>query len=194
MPLRSGELLRALLEVPPAERDAWVDRLLGLPHELPDDVELPLGSVPYLPCPVDAILAAVREAPVGASDVFVDLGSGLGRPALLAHLLTAAPARGVELQPLLVEASRRLAARLELSGVRFVAADAASADFADGTVFFIYSSFNGSTLARVLARLRQVAAHHRIVLCAVDFEPREPWLTERRSSHPALVFYESAPR
>ena len=51
---------------------------LGL-GELPDDLpDLPPGTVPYLPCPVDAIIRAVLEAPVGPDDVFVDLGAGVG--------------------------------------------------------------------------------------------------------------------
>lgn len=47
----------ALLNVPKAERDAWLDFVLGLEH-LPDDgPELPRGCTPYLPCPVDACCA-----------------------------------------------------------------------------------------------------------------------------------------
>ena len=41
-----------------------------------------------------------------ASDVFVDVGSGLGRAAALVHLMTGARAIGLEVQPALVAAAR----------------------------------------------------------------------------------------
>src|SRR4029078_9775031 len=89
----------ALLRVPPTERDAWLDLVLRL-GELPDDgPALPRDCVPYLPCPVDALLRIVDQAPVRASDVFVDVGSGLGRAAALVHLLTGAATIGLEIQP-----------------------------------------------------------------------------------------------
>lgn len=181
--MTGARLLDALMAVPLHERDAWVDRMLGLTDALPEDrPELPRDAVPYLPCGVDAIVRVVREAPIGADDVFVDLGSGLGRPALLVHLLTGARAIGVELQPHLVAQARRCAERVGARGVRFIEGDATAVDVAEGTVFFIYSSFNGPALERVLARLR------RGVLCAVDFEV--PGLKPRASSTPELVFYD----
>src|SRR5215469_14927659 len=80
----------ALLSIPPTERDAWLDLVFGL-GELPDDgPELPRDCVPYLPCPVDALLRMVEQASVRPSDVFVDVGSGVGRAAALVHLLTGA--------------------------------------------------------------------------------------------------------
>jgi SAM-dependent methyltransferase len=192
--LRGQTLLDALLAVRFDERDLWLDQLLalpGLPADLPD---LSPGTVPYLPCDVDAIVRAVREAPVTTADVFVDLGAGLGRPALLAHLLSGARAVGVELQPHLVDHARTATARLGLDTVQFFVADAASGDIPDGTVYFIYASFNGAALARVLDRLQRIAAQSRIVLCAVGFDVRESWLIERRSTSPELVFYDSACR
>src|SRR5688572_6264134 len=95
--LRGSSLLDELLAVPFVDRDVWVDEVLELDAP-PDDIpELPRGAVPYVPCGVDAILRTVIDAPVRQGDVFVDLGAGLGRVALLAHLLTGARAVGVEL-------------------------------------------------------------------------------------------------
>jgi SAM-dependent methyltransferase len=189
--LRGPALLETLLALRFDERDLWLDELLALP-ELPADLPgLPPGTVPYLPCDVDAIVHTVREAPVTAADVFVDLGAGLGRPALLAHLLSGARAVGVELQPHLVSHARTAAAGLGLDAVQFIAADASTGDIPDGTVYFIYASFNGAALARVLAGLERIAVQRPIVLCAVDFDVRVPWLRERRSATPQLVFYDS---
>ncbi|MDB4964349.1 MAG: hypothetical protein JWN44_38 [Myxococcales bacterium] len=174
------------------ERDLWLDELLGLP-ELPADLPgLPPGTVPYLPCDVAAVVRTVREAPVTAADVFIDLGAGLGRPTLLAHLLSGVRAVGVELQSHLVDHARTAATRLGLDDVRFTVADAAAGDIPEGSVYFIYASFNGAALARVLGALERIAARRPIVLCAVGFEVRESWLRERRSASPELVFYDSS--
>jgi SAM-dependent methyltransferase len=190
--LRGGAFLEALLAVRFDERDLWLDETLGLP-ELPADLpNLPPGTVPYLPCDVDAIVHAVREAPVTRADLFVDLGAGVGRPTLLAHLVSGVRAVGVELQPHLVEHARSAATRLGLDEVRFNVADAAAGDIPEGSVYFIYASFNGAALARVLGALEQIAARRPIVLCAVGFEVRERWLKERRSASPELVFYDSS--
>jgi SAM-dependent methyltransferase len=192
--LRGPALLETLLSVPFVERDPWVDELLALP-ELPEDIpDLPAGAVPYLPCGVDAVVRAVREAPVRAEDVFVDLGAGLGRAAVLVHLLSGARAVGVELQPHLVEVARGTAARLGLERVSTLAGDAASLPVADGTVFFSYASFGRDTLDRVLSWLEPIAARREIVLCAVGFEVHErPWLRPRASQAPELVFYDARP-
>lgn len=189
--LRGRAFHEALDAVRFDERDLWLDELLGLP-ELPADLPgLPSGTVPYLPCDVAAVVRTVREAPVTSADLFVDLGAGLGRPTLLAHLLSGVRAVGVELQPHLVGHARAAAARLGLDAVRFDVADAAAGEVPEGSVYFIYASFNGAALARVLGALERIAARRPIVLCAVGFEVREPWLRERRSASAELVFYDS---
>src|SRR4030095_16570102 len=105
-------LRAALTAVAPLDRDAWVDLAFGLGPPPDDGPLLPRGGVPYLPCPVEALLGAVELAPVGAGDVFVDIGSGVGRAAAVVSLLTGACVVGVEVQPALVLAARELAARL----------------------------------------------------------------------------------
>jgi len=190
-------LLESLLTVPPHDRDAWVDALLGI-DELPTDApDLPRDAVPYLPCSVDEILAVVREVPISADDELVDLGAGLGRVAILVHLLTRARSHGVELQAPLVRSARACCAALGLDGVTFTHGDAAETVL-DGSVFFLYTPFSGATLTRALARLEEVARRRSIVVCAVGFElPRLAWLPPRertgepRSAIAALTLYES---
>jgi SAM-dependent methyltransferase len=170
----------ALLRVPPTERDAWLDLVLGL-GELPDDgPELPRDCVPYLPCPVDALLRMVEQATVRPSDVFVDVGAGLGRAAAAVHLLTGAPAIGLEVQPALVHAARDLATRLLLSRISFVEGEAANLAglVTLGSVFFLYCPFSGDRLARVLASLELIARTRMIRVCCVDLPlPPCAWLT-----------------
>jgi SAM-dependent methyltransferase len=190
--LRGARLLELLLSIPFVERDAWIDEMLGIEQPPPEDIpNLPRGSVPYLPCGVDEILATVIEVPVCSDDVLVDLGSGLGRVAILAHLLTGARARGVEIQAPLVASARARCAELGLADVSFVEADAADTEL-DGSIFFLYAPFNGQMLARVLSGLEDVARRRPIVLCAVGLEFRGvPWLAPRKTARVSLTIYES---
>jgi hypothetical protein len=194
--IRSGALRGAALQdllrsVPFRDRDDWVDELLGFEEVPPDDADLPRGSVPYLPCGVDEILATVRDAPVGPEDELVDLGSGLGRVVLLAHLLSGARGRGIEIQEHLVLRAREASERLALTDVVFAHANAADVAL-EGSVFFLYSPFNGAVLAAVLRRIEDVARRRAIVVCAVGLELRGvEWLRPRRSSNVSLALYDS---
>ncbi|WP_375757304.1 hypothetical protein [Corallococcus exercitus] len=189
--LRGDAFRELLLSVPAHERDGWVDALLGFDEPPPDIANLPHGAVPYLPSGVDEILAMVDEAPLRHDSAFVDLGSGLGRVAILAHLLSGARAQGVELQEPLVHRARARCAELALPLVSFVHANAADVEL-DGSVFFLYAPFNGEMLAAVLRRLEDVARRRRIVICAVDLELHGvPWLRERKTQKVSLTLYTS---
>jgi SAM-dependent methyltransferase len=184
----------ALLAVPPAQRDEWVDRVLGL-RSLPDDgPELPSGCAPYLPCSVNALLRLVEHAPVRASDTFVDVGSGVGRAAAFVHLLTGAGAIGIEIQPGLVRAARDLAARLPDSRISSVEGDAAkfTGFITIGSVFFLYCPFGGERLLKVLADLEQIARTRSIRVCSVNL-PLPPcnWLRLEHSLEGDLSIYGS---
>ncbi|MEZ4402855.1 MAG: hypothetical protein R3B06_22735 [Kofleriaceae bacterium] len=192
--LRGAALVAAIRAVPPAAREAWVDAVLGIAAAPPDQADLPTGAVPYLPCPVDEVLAALAAAPVAAADRFVDVGAGLGRVVVLAHLVTGARAHGVELQGQLGARARATIAALGLDPavVDVVDGDAATADL-DGSVAFLYAPCNGALLRRVLARLALVARRRALTVCAVDCVlPELPWLTPRAPSTLALTVYDAA--
>jgi len=190
--LRGAALQAELSAVPVLAREGWVDALLALP-EPPPDSALPRGCVPYLPAAIDDILVALSEAPVTAADEFVDIGSGLGRVVLLAHLLTRAKAHGIEIQRDLVRCARTATAELGLSRVTFERGDASEAQL-EGSVFFLYSPLTGEALRRVLFALRHRAGERRIVVCAVGLRlDQEAWLERRASSSAAVTFYESGP-
>ncbi len=158
-----------LATLPFSERDAWVDERLGI-EAPPPDIALPSGAVPYLPCGVEEISAAFDALRLGPQDLFVDIGSGLGRVVFLAHLLTGARAHGVELQAHLVEASRRKARALGLDrAVTFTHANAADLEL-DGTCFFLYAPCNGELLSRVVKRLDALAQRRPVKVCTVDLE------------------------
>jgi SAM-dependent methyltransferase len=191
--LRGAALGELIAAVPWIDRDAWVDELLAIEPHMPDVPDLPRGSVPYLPCGVDEILAMVSAVPLTPSDDLVDLGAGLGRVAILGHLLSGARALGVEIQAPLVESARARSAALALDAVSFTHADAAELEL-DGSVFFLYAPFNGAILARVVDRLATVARRRRIVVCTVAMElPDLPWLVLRTPSAVSLAIYDAQP-
>ncbi|MEO8181715.1 MAG: methyltransferase domain-containing protein [Deltaproteobacteria bacterium] len=186
----------ALMKVPAAQRDAWLNLVFGL-DELPDDgPQLPRGCTPYLPCPVDALLRVLEHAEVQSGDVFVDVGSGIGRAAALAQLLTGAASIGVEIQPELVQASRALAQRLNVSRFSVVEGDAAQlTEFISiGSVFFLYCPFSGQRLERVLDGLARIAQTRPIRVCCVQLPlPSRPWLTPLALPDEDLAVYRSSP-
>jgi SAM-dependent methyltransferase len=183
-----------VLHIPPTLRDAWFDLVLGL-GELPEDgPELPRGCVPYLPCSVNSLLRMVDQARVRPSDVFVDVGAGLGRAAVFVHLLTGAPAIGIEVQRALVLAARDLAARFRLSRVPCIEGDAATLIryMTIGTVFFLYCPFSGERLDRVLDELESIAHTRTIRVCCADVPlPPRAWLTPESDDCGDLVIYRS---
>ncbi len=184
----------ALTDVPAVARDAWVDQVFGLGAPPEDGPQLPVGCVPYLPCSVDALLRLLEQAPVGATELFVDIGAGVGRAAALVHLLTGAPALGLEVQPALVAVARELTTRLRLPGVSFLEADAGQPtdSWSAGSVFLLYCPFSGDRLARLLANLEPLARARPIRVCCVDLPlPPCPWLEQTSAPSLELTIYRS---
>lgn len=179
-PLPQGREFRtALLQVPAAERDAWVDRLLGLDTPLVDGADLPRGCVPYLPCPVDALIAALQHAEVGPSDVLVDIGAGVGRTLVLTQLWTGAHVIGVEVQAELAARARELLTRTAVPHASVLHGDACAVvrGLPIATVFFLYCPFSGERLRRLLADLEDLARTRPIRVCCVSLpDLHEEWL------------------
>ncbi|HEY6728404.1 MAG TPA: methyltransferase domain-containing protein [Polyangiaceae bacterium] len=185
-----------LNDVPLELRDRWLDLVWDVEEIADDHPALPRGCVPYLPCPVATVVDAVQQARVTSTDVFVDIGSGTGRTAFLAHALTGAGCIGIEIQPALVRAATGRAAWLNLSRTRFIEGDAADwvRFMTTGTVFFLYCPFSGDRLQRFLDELEDVARARRIRVCCVDMPPLErPWLTPLPSMSVDLDVYQSLP-
>jgi hypothetical protein len=192
--MRGAELLDWLSALPVRARDRALEEYLGITGPAP--VAPPLGpdSIGYHPSGVAAIVRALVDVPVQREDVLYDLGAGLGKVVLSAHLLTSVTARGIEVQPALVAQARAAAARLGVeTQVQFAVGNARDADLDSGTVFYLYAPFTGATLSAVLARLERVATEHAIVVCAlgVDLHRLAPWLVPRPSEAFWLTLYDS---
>jgi hypothetical protein len=194
-PERRAVELRAALDALPADaRDAWLDDVLGVDALLADGPDLPRGCVPYLPCPIDLLLLALEAAQVGGDDVFVDVGSGIGRVMALTHLLTGAAAIGIEVQAGFVQISRAVTQALGADRVATITGDASElvAHVPIGTVFFMNCPFSGARLEQVLDALEEIAATRPIRICGLHL-PRlsRPWLELVASPRPELAIYRS---
>jgi SAM-dependent methyltransferase len=184
----------ALLGVPPDARDAWLDRVLGLGAPPDDGPELPRGCVPYLPCGVDALIEIVDTAEVGPTDVFVDVGSGVGRAIALVHLLTGAAVIGIEIQSGLVQAARDVA-RVVSSRISNVNGDAVdlTGRMMIGSVFLLYCPFSGERLRQVLIDLEAIAQTRPIRVCCVDLPlPACAWLATDPGPSGSVTVHRSA--
>ncbi len=192
---RAAAALRATLDSLPSHgRDAWLDRVFDVDSLAADGRELPRGCVPYIPCPVDLLLQMVDDAQIENRDVFVDIGSGVGRAAALIHCLTAAGAIGIEIQPDLVESSRALARDLNRSRIATIKGDAVDlvTYIQVGTVFFLYCPFSGERFDRVLDELQGIAMIRPIRICCVDLPViSRPWLELISPENGELLIYRS---
>lgn len=129
------------------------------------------------------------------SDVIYDLGCGTGRPLCLFARQNVARCVGVELDFSLAEIARRNASNLigRRADISIVWADAASLDYHDGTVFWLYNPFGKATMASVLAGIHRGLQHsHRQVrFCYVTPDEEEEfstcgWLTKYKTVQPLI--------
>ena len=115
---------------------------------------------------------------VAEEDVFVDLGSGLGHVPLLVSMITGVQSLGIEMQAAYVVSARECAQSLQLSRVQFITQDTRDADLSRGTVFYLYSPFNGSILTDVLSALRREGTRRSIKICSLG--PCTPTVANER--------------
>jgi len=118
--------------------------------------------VPYQPTPARIVLEMVEKTDFRPHDVFYDIGSGLGQVVVLVHLLSGVRAKGVEVEHAYCRYARRCAAELELTQVEFINVDAREADYSGGTIFFLYTPFEGRMLEQVLRRLEDESGKRTI--------------------------------
>jgi Histone methylation protein DOT1 len=177
-------------------RDELVSGVLQLPEPREPNVQPSPEMVPYQPTPVRHILRLIAAAAVGADDVLVDLGSGLGHVPLLVSMATGARSLGVEIQGAYVASARKCARSLHLSRVQFTVQDARDADLSSGTVFYLYSPFKGSILTDVLCALRKESMRRVFKICTLgpctERVSNETWLrTSALSGTGSITVFDS---
>jgi hypothetical protein len=139
--------------------------------------QLALDMVAYQPTPARVILDLATSARFSTGDLFCDLGSGLGHVVMLVHLIGGVRARGIELEPVYCDYSRRCAAALGLSGVEFLNSDVTDASLVEPTHFFLYTPFTGHLLSEVLMMFRNEAVERSFDL--FTYGPCTPAVAEQ---------------
>jgi Histone methylation protein DOT1 len=119
----------------------------------------------YQPTPARHIFDLLERTALIEDDMLVDIGSGLGHVPMLTSICTKARSVGIELEPAYVDCAQQAAESLNLSRVTFIQQDARSADFSNGTVFYLYTPFTGAILRATLELLRQQAKSRPIRIC-----------------------------
>ncbi len=111
------------------------------------------GMVFYQKTPARIIFDLVKKAAFKPGDVFFDLGSGPGQVVMLVSLLALVISTGIESEQAFCAYAGKMAADLNLDRVNFINSDARDADYSTGTVFFMYSPFEGKMLRDVIRKL-----------------------------------------
>jgi len=144
--------------------DVFINGLLG-GQPIPEaKTELEPEMVFYQKTPARIIFELADLAEIKQDDVFFDLGSGLGQVALLMNLISDVPAIGIEFEPAYCNYANACALQLNLANVKFKNEDARKGDYALGTIFFMYTPFEGLILQNVLDILRQESQKRMIII------------------------------
>jgi SAM-dependent methyltransferase len=144
--------------------DLFINGLTLFQHLPEQTKELEPEMVFYQKTPARVVFELVERSLFSKEDVFFDLGSGLGQVAILVNLLAGVTAKGIECEPAFCDYARDCAAELNLSDVTFLNVDARKADYAGGTIFFMYTPFRGEILEEVLEALRKESLRRKITL------------------------------
>jgi SAM-dependent methyltransferase len=134
--------------------DIFINGLLFI-DAIPDPIRaLESDMVFYQKTPARIVFEMAGLLNISQDDCFFDIGSGLGQTAILVNLISGASSTGIEYEVAYCEYARKCASQLNLPKVTFTNGDACKAGYSCGTVFFMYTPFEGSMLQEVLNRLQ----------------------------------------
>lgn len=162
-------------------RDTLISGVLQIEEPMIPLAGLAAEMVFYQPTPARHIFDMVERTALDERDVLIDLGSGLGQVPMLAAICTGARCIGIEWETAHVECARRCAQALNLDRVTFVQGDVRQADLSAGTVFYLYTPFEGTMLRDVLDMLQAQAARREIRVCTLG--PCTPTIARERWLH-----------
>jgi hypothetical protein len=124
---------------------------------------------PFVPTPMDVVEKMLNTAGVTRDDVLYDIGCGDGRVVIAAARLRGTRGVGIDIDPDLIEESRREARRQGVDGLtRFIRMDATQAGFTEATVVAVYLLPESLDLLRPKfeAELRpgaRIVSHHYMI-------------------------------
>jgi cyclopropane fatty-acyl-phospholipid synthase-like methyltransferase len=178
--LKKVPLLPSLVRTTRALRTRYHESKLGIETTFEDALVKPSASefndhrhyeAMEYPC-IHTFLRALR---VGPADVVYDIGCGKGRVLCVAAKAGVKKCVGIELCHDLAEQARRNAQTMHgpKAPIEIQTADAALADYSEGTVYCLFNSFGAPTMKRMLERIRQSLEtdprHIRIGYACPDF-------------------------
>jgi Histone methylation protein DOT1 len=142
------------------------------------------GMVFYQKTPARIILNLINKSAFESEDIFFDLGSGLGQAAMLVNLLTGVKCKGVEYEPAFCRYAKSNAENLNLPDLEFINEDARYADYSSGTIFFMYTPFEGRIMDDVLQKLNKESENRKIKIltygaCTAEVG-KQLWLTNKK--------------
>jgi SAM-dependent methyltransferase len=192
--IREGALdkqafLAQLRETSIETRDHLVEEILDVAYPPLEEAPLRRDAVHYCPSGLAEILVAVESANLGPDKTFVDLGSGLGKVALLVALLTGARAYGLEIDPTLVAHARSAARSLGLDNVRFIEGDTLVAPLPRADVYYMYIPVTRPEA--VVRRLLPFTAERKTFVLSQPLDLKMlPWLRAGDAASSWLQVYE----
>ena len=178
--------------------NSFCDRRLGIRTSAdirPPDTSLHRDSGKTSALGYSLISRYIRLLRLQPSDVVYDIGCGTGRPLCLFARHRVRRCVGIEIDPAVAEIARGNAVKLvgRRSEIAIIQDDASTADYRDGTVFWLYHPFGQRTLAAVLERVhKSVEASPRAVrFCYVTPDVEQAfsacgWLTRYKTVKPFL--------
>lgn len=128
----------------------------------------------YAPVGYWAIFSALRKVPIAFRDMgFLDIGSGKGRPVIVAARLGCRRIIGVDVAPSLNAVARDNLASIKAVNAEIIEADAATYVIpADVNVLYLANSFKGVTLEALIVNIRRSYAAHPRPLYLICFNTR----------------------
>ena len=142
--------------------DIFINGLFPL-QTMPEQTKvLEPEMVYYQKTPARIIFELTEQLHFSKDDVLFDLGSGLGQVTMLVNMLSGIKVKGIELEPAFCRYATDCAANLNLPNVEFINVDARKADYTEGTLFFMYTPFNGKIMQDVLEILRKESLSRKI--------------------------------
>jgi precorrin-6B methylase 2 len=154
-------LARALRITPLRERSAELPSLLR---------RFGNQNFEFATMPLHELREVFRAVKLGPGDLFCDAGAGYGHAVFYGACVAKGRFRAIEILPVRCAAMRRTAARLGLTNVEIVQADAFSQSYAEATCLFLNNPFFPDAAARFVRHLKSertrvltVIAAHNIV-------------------------------
>jgi hypothetical protein len=116
--------------------------------------------------PLHELRKVFRAVKLGPADLFCDAGAGYGHAVFYGACLARGRFRAIEILPVRCAAMRRTAARLGLTNVEIVTADAFSQSYADVTCLFLNNPFFPDAAARFVRHLKSERSRALTVIAA----------------------------